>query len=280
MTNPDNTLISARRSAENATGLAQERNRLWWEQMPMTYVDWDKSDRALRGAEAYQRLPEYVLSLSPFLTAWFGAHEFGGQRVLDLGCGSGVFSTLLARKGGRVTAVDLTEAGVRMAAQTAKEQNIALEVVRADAEKLSFRDAAFDFIYSWGVLHHTGNMEASIGEVGRVLKPGGRGIMMVYHRRSIAYYGHGLFWLLAKGKIFRGYTLRTATDFYTDGYHHRYLTGGELVAMLGRHGLRTTAVHVTQYTKSILPFIPDALDVWLKARFGMCLVAEFTKPES
>lgn len=278
MTDLDNTLVTARHAAERDTAHTQERNRLWWEQMPMTYVDWNKADRALRTPEDYRRLPEYVLSLGPFLTAWFAAHDFTGQRVLDLGCGSGVFSSLLARKGGQVTAIDLTEAGVKIAAKVTAAQNVEVAIARMDAEKLAFRDAVFDFVYSWGVLHHTGNMDASIGELARILRPGGRGMMMVYHRDSVVYYGLGLFWLLAKGKIFRGHSLRTATNFYTDGYYHRYLTRAELARLLARHGLAVTRTHVTQYRKPILPFLPASLDTWLKGRFGMCLVAEFEKP--
>ena len=101
---------------------------------------------------------------------------------------------------------------------------------------------------------------------------------MVYHRASAVYYLNGLKWLLVKGKLFRGHTLRSVQDFYTDGYYHRYLRRGEIAGLLAGAGLTARRISVTQYQKPILPFIPGWLDRALKARFGMCLVAEFDKP--
>jgi ubiquinone/menaquinone biosynthesis C-methylase UbiE len=279
MPDPDNSFVAARRAAETRTADAQERNRRWWERMPMTYVAWDAADRGLRRADEFRGLVDRILDGSPFLGAWFGTRDFSGQRVLDLGCGSGAFSCLLARKGATVTAVDLTEAATQLARRTADATGTLFAVARADAEALAFRDASFDFVFSWGVLHHTRNMEAAIGEMARVLKPGGRGLMMVYHRRSVVYYGLGLYWLLARGKIFAGHTFRSATDFYTDGYYHRYLARAELADLLGRSRLRVERMHVTQYAKKLLPFLPAFADDWLKSRFGMCLVAEVLKPD-
>ena len=65
-----------------------------------------------------------------------------------------------------------------------------------------------------------------------MLKPGKSGLVMVYHRASAVYYLNGLKWLLVKGKLFRGHTLRSVQDFYTDGYYHRYLRRDEIAGRL------------------------------------------------
>ena len=153
----------------------------------MTYVDWNKADRALHTPEDYRRLPEYVLSLGPFLTTWFAAHDFTGRRVLDLGYGSGVFSSLLARKGGQVTAVDLTEAGVKMAAEVAAAQNVAVSIARMDAEKLAFRDAVFDFVHSWGVLHNTGNSDFGLPGPGARHRLDGRAATREFFKLAVPF---------------------------------------------------------------------------------------------
>ncbi len=57
-----------------------------------------------------------------------------------------------------------------------------------NAEQLSFRDEQFDFVYSHGVLHHTPNPINAFNEVYRVLKPGGKAIIMLYHKHSFNYY--------------------------------------------------------------------------------------------
>lgn len=277
MTNEKNAFIAARQAAASSSDNLQARNRLWWERMPMTYSDWQAKDRLPAKAEDLIGLADRVLEEGPWLRRWFAERRFDGLRVLDLGCGSGVFTAVLAKAGGTVTGVDITETGVRLARTSGKVNRLPLTVARMDAEDLAFRDGVFDFVFSWGVLHHTANMERAVGEASRVLKPGGRGIIMVYHRTSVVYWIHGLFWLLVKGKILRGFTLRSIQDLYTDGFYHRYLTERELGTMLSAKGLHPERFVVTQYRKRILPFIPHILDDALKGRFGMCLVAEFTR---
>ncbi|MBT3536491.1 MAG: methyltransferase domain-containing protein [Rhodospirillaceae bacterium] len=245
----------------------------------MTYADWAGTDRLPKSDEDFQDIEKYVLRHSPWLRAWFAKAAFmSGKTCVDIGSGSGIFSSLLARNGARVTAVDLTAAGATMTSQAAGFFGVDVRPLRADLEKMPFDTGSFDFAWSWGVLHHTSQMKAGLGEMSRILRPGGAGMMMVYHRISIVYYLHGLFWLVFKGKLFRGHNFRTVQDFYTDGYYHRYLTAGELTDMLSAAGLRVTKTSVTQYEKKILPFIPAPLDRYLKARFGMCLIAEFKKP--
>jgi len=57
----------------------------------------------------------------------------------------------------------------------------------ADAEGLDFPDNSFDLVYSHGVLHHTPDTAGAIREIHRVLKPGGRAVIMLYHRNSYNY---------------------------------------------------------------------------------------------
>jgi len=275
----DNPLMRARKTAEERAASAQDRNRLWWERLPMTYADWAADDRLPAGPEELKRIEDQLFAASPFLRTRFDFTRFRGRRVLDVGCGTGVLSCRFAKDGAQVTAMDLTGAAVALARRNAAAQGLdALRVVQADAEHMAFPADTFDFVFSWGVLHHTSDTGRAFREVCRVLKPGGAGLIMVYHRRSVAYYGHGLYWLLLRGKIFSGHTLGTVQDFYTDGYYHRYLTGDEIAALLRDAGLTPTRITVTQYEKKIVPFVPRWLDEALKARFGMCLIAEFEKP--
>jgi len=273
-----NPFTSTRDAVDEDTANAQERNRLWWERMPMTYADWHADDRLPVDAEEFKQIETRIFAASPFLRQWFGRMDFQGQKVLDVGCGSGALSCRLAKMGARVTAIDITEAAVALARRNARAQGLDMDIVRMDAEDMALPPASVDFVFSWGVLHHTDDIGAAFREVSRVLKPGKSGLVMVYHRASAVYYLNGLKWLLVKGKLFRGHTLRSVQDFYTDGYYHRYLRRHEIAGLLAQAGLTARRISVTQYQKSILPFLPGWLDRALKARFGMCLVAEFDKP--
>ena len=92
---------SARRAADGKAESAQQRNRLWWERLPMTYVEWDSEDRV--GIDCSDGL----LRHNPFLRGFdFGA--FKNRKVMDLGCGMGTAACLFAKGGANVTAADWT----------------------------------------------------------------------------------------------------------------------------------------------------------------------------
>ncbi|MEX2451862.1 MAG: class I SAM-dependent methyltransferase [Rhodospirillales bacterium] len=274
MTNP---FLKARATAESSTEDRQERNRQWWERLPMTYADWDAEDRLPKTPQDFLDIEKTLLSDSPFLGTKYDFSQVKGLRILEIGCGSGVLSCRLAREAAEVTAIDITETAVTLAKRNATGQNVTIDILNADAERMPFADNSFDYVFSWGVLHHSSNMDNALKEVSRVLTPGGHGLVMVYHRRSIAYYIHGLYWLLIKGKIFKGDTLHTVQRHYTDGYHHRYVRKSEMAEILSNAGLSPTKFTITQYRKKIIPGCPSRLDEKLKARFGMCLITEFKK---
>jgi 2-polyprenyl-3-methyl-5-hydroxy-6-metoxy-1,4-benzoquinol methylase len=274
----DNPFVTTRIEAGHSAQSAQDHNRLWWELKPMTYEPWENEDRLPKDAAAFEAMEEYLLARSPFLSTCFDAAGLCGQRVLDLGCGSGVLSCYLAKNGADVTAADITDQGTALTSKNATLRNLPVDVVRTDAEAMGLADNSFDFVLSWGVLHHSENTERALAEVRRVLRPGGRGMMMVYHRNSLVFWLKGLYWLLARGRIFRGDTLSTATNYYADGYYHRHFQNGELAASLRSAGLTPRMMTATEQDGPILPGVSGWLDAALKARFGWYLVAEFEKP--
>jgi SAM-dependent methyltransferase len=60
--------------------------------------------------------------------------------------------------------------------------------MRVDANDLPFLDGEFDYVYSWGVLHHSPSLERSISELLRVLRSGGMYGVMLYNRKSLAHW--------------------------------------------------------------------------------------------
>jgi SAM-dependent methyltransferase len=100
-----------------------------------------------------------------------------GDRVLDLGAGSGFSSETLARLGYTVTAVDPDHAALsnnrRRVAIDATRIDGTVRVAGAYAESLPFASAQFDGIVALNVLHHVADLPAVARELARVLKPGG-----------------------------------------------------------------------------------------------------------
>jgi ubiquinone/menaquinone biosynthesis C-methylase UbiE len=93
-----------------------------------------------------------------------------GGKVLDLGCGSGVFTHLLHQRGFHATGLDLSPKLLELA--RAKYPQI--RFVEGDVEKLPFEDGAADGVLLSGIVHHLPNPERCAAEVYRVLGPGGR----------------------------------------------------------------------------------------------------------
>jgi SAM-dependent methyltransferase len=110
-----------------------------------------------------------------------------GLRVLEIGCGLGTDGAQFARAGAEYTGTDLTDAAVELARKCFDIFELPGHFRTADAEHLDFADESFDLVYSHGVLHHTPDTARAIREVHRVLRPGGRAIVMLYHRNSYNY---------------------------------------------------------------------------------------------
>lgn len=145
-----------------------------------------------RGSEDYFRELETQRYRSHrHLPDWIGSMQPGAS-VLEVGCGIGLDSARMAQHGLVVTAVDLTVVGAATANARAKENGFNAEYLSADAEHLPFPDATFDYVYSFGVMHHAPDTERCVEEAFRVLKPGGQALIMLYHRRSLNEFVHRL----------------------------------------------------------------------------------------
>jgi len=89
-----------------------------------------------------------------------------------------------ARGSANVTGIDLSKTAIELACKhfEQSEQNADLRVM--NGECMQFADNSFDVVYAHGVLQYTADTAKMIGEIHRVLKPGGEAILMVYNRNS------------------------------------------------------------------------------------------------
>jgi SAM-dependent methyltransferase len=158
--------------------------------------------------------------------------ELEGKDVLEIGCGMGVHARLLAEAGARLTAIDLTPTAVEVTRRRLELHGLEADVREADAERLPFADASFDFVWSWGVIHHSERTERVVAEIARVLRPGGRLALMVYHRSSITYW---IQYQLIRG-VLGGRLLRESpaeiANRYSDGVIARHYTRRDFAELL------------------------------------------------
>lgn len=99
-----------------------------------------------------------------------------GKTVLDFGCGHGMASVVLARRGARVTACDLSAGYISEARARAQANAVDVACLQADCHFLPFAIESFDAVWGHAILHHL-HVRTSALELARVLKPGGVAVL-------------------------------------------------------------------------------------------------------
>jgi 2-polyprenyl-3-methyl-5-hydroxy-6-metoxy-1,4-benzoquinol methylase len=126
------------------------------------------------------------------------------KKVLEIGCGIGTDTISFARAGAGVTAVDLSDKSLAVAAHRAHVFKKNVKFYQANAEELTkvVPTEPYDLIYSFGVIHHTVRPEEVLKQIKSYVKPGTTIKIMVYNRLSwkvlwiLFKYGYGQFWKL------------------------------------------------------------------------------------
>lgn len=130
--------------------------------------------------------------LEPCIENFAGFADSHNLNILEVGVGLGADHQRFAQAGAQMTGIDLTERAVEHTSKRLGLFGLKSDLRVADAESLPFGDESFEFVYSWGVLHHSPNTERAINEVWRVLRLGGRARVMIYHKHSLVGY---MLWL-------------------------------------------------------------------------------------
>ena len=105
-----------------------------------------------------------------------------GDRVLEIGCGIGTIVFELAKQGFDVRGTDISQVAVEYG--RGKYRGIRLEV--QPAEELAFEDGAFDVVLSFDLFEHIARIDRHVGEVHRVLRPGGHYLFQTPNKWSNA----------------------------------------------------------------------------------------------
>ena len=104
--------------------------------------------------------------------------ELSGKRILDVGCGAGRFAEVALDAGAEVFAVDYSSAVDACRLNFATRDK--LEVIQGDVFSLPFEPGQFDYVYCFGVLQHTPNVQRAFEALPRQLKPGGKIAVDIY----------------------------------------------------------------------------------------------------
>lgn len=135
-------------------------------------------DLASRKIKTIEKTVEWILEKAPDKTL----------DILDLGCGPGLYTELLAKKGHNITGVDFSKTSIEYARQEAKVKNLDTEYVQANYLELEMEENTFDLVIlvftDLGVLHPE-ERDYMIRFVKKILKPGGIFIFDVLNSKEI-----------------------------------------------------------------------------------------------
>ena len=227
---------------ENNDSDSNKKNQSWWQDNPMTY-DWDHDLGPTKYNKKYFNAIDEIfgyghsLCNNPnwpkgyILENFIPYDEVKEKKTLEIGCGAGLVSSHLAMAGADLTSVDLTKQAVEITKERFKLNQLKSNITQMDAEKMDFPDNTFDFVISWGVIHHSGNMQNIIDEIYRTLKSEGKAYLMVYNKKSLRSLIFAPFWLgVVRGRLFTN-SIKEIIGEITDGYIARHLSEDEFSTM-------------------------------------------------
>lgn len=282
----------------------KEEIKSWWAENPMVYgsvhgkPSFQGQQFELGTAEFFRRVDDELYGWNqhlhdkrPFDRLYPYDRYANGARVLEIGCGMGTMAMNWAKAGARVSAVDLNPVAVEQTRRRFAIFGLQGEVRSADGNQLPFDDASFDYVYSWGVLHHSPDLQKSLREMMRVLRPGGEFGLMLYNRASIRYWYRMRYleaFLHWEGRFLGPLELSSR---YTDaeeaeGNPHTWpVTAGEVRAMLDGQAkaisTRCFGGELDELFKRLLPGLGMVLPLSIRKawarRFGWSLWAEGTR---
>jgi len=238
-----------------------------------------------------QKFDNFYMDFYPYLDKYIPYQTLAQKSVLEIGLGYGTLSQKIIEADAKYHGLDIAAGPVSIVQRRLQYLQKQGEVKQGSILQAPFPDNTFDFIISIGCFHHTGNVQQSLDEAYRMLKPGGTCCVMIYyaysHRRLTHWfkstYQYFLWDKLKRGK--ESFQIsnkeRSAYDCNTEGH-----SAPETVFLSKSHMKRMTS----QWSKksfhlenidNALPFFKlfsrNTLLTWLSPYCGLDLYCQFIK---
>ncbi len=176
--------------------------------------------------------------INPLRLEWINARApLAGLKVLDIGCGGGILSESMAKKGAQVTGIDLSEKALKVADLHSLESGIAINYELISAEEMAAREAGqFDVVTCMEMLEHVPQPASVVAACAQLVKPGGHVFFSTLNRNPKAY----LFAILGAEYLLR--MLPKGTHDY-----QKFITPAELSQFVRNCGLQVEGLKGLTY---------------------------------
>jgi len=173
-----------------------ESVRQYWNQH---VDDWKIARHPSGTAEFFAETEQYRFEKLHYLPERIPFRKHAGKKVLEVGTGLGNDLSRFAAGSALVTGIDLADRAIELAQANFQQRGLQGEFHCMDGEQMDFDANSFDLVYCHTVLQFTPDPARMVGEIHRVLKPGGQVILMAINNRS---------WLMLMHKL-----LKTEIDY-------------------------------------------------------------------
>ncbi len=162
------------------------RNAAFWDELCGTHLAGELGITQV-DRDAVRRFDDAYMAIYPYLWRYLELDRVRGQDVLEIGLGYGTVGQLLAKAGAVYHGLDIAQGPVEMMKQRLRWEGLEGEdrVREGSALEIPYDAGTFDRVVTIGCLHHTGDTTGAVHEVHRVLRPGGRALVMLYNRHSL-----------------------------------------------------------------------------------------------
>ena len=176
--------------------------------------------------------------INPLRLEWINARiPLAGKTIVDIGCGGGILSESMARKGAKVTGIDLSEKALKIADLHSLESGVQVRYELISAEQLAVREpASYDVVTCMEMLEHVPDPAAIVQACASLVKPGGHVFFSTINRNPKSY----LFAVIGAEYILR--MLPKGTHDYA-----KFITPAELAQFIRNAGLTPNSLKGMTY---------------------------------
>lgn len=147
----------------------------------------DHSNKTIYSKEYFEEVTKKRYTVEPHILSFANFNKYNNLKVLEVGCGIGTDGQKFAEAGAIYKGIDLTESAINICKIRFSEFNLIGNFEVQNIEEY-VSDDKYDLVYSFGVLHHTPNINKAINNIYNMLEEGGIFKLMLYAKNSWKYY--------------------------------------------------------------------------------------------
>jgi ubiquinone/menaquinone biosynthesis C-methylase UbiE len=180
----DDMSDSATSLGEDGAGPGIRAVEAYWDAHPCNIRH---SPKPVNSREYFDEVEQRKHFVEPHIPSFAQFARWAGKRVLEVGCGIGTAAVNFARYGADYTGVDLSKMSLDLTRRRFEVYELKGRLIHGNAEELSryVENNCFDFVYSFGVIHHSPNQRAIVEQIRKVIRDDGEFRCMLYAKNSL-----------------------------------------------------------------------------------------------